>query len=457
MFRNIDNLEPYLEQILEGNPDIVELDISGNPLSYPYLPEDLSAFKYLQVIDLTRIEFTDLERITSSLASLPSLIDLKINLSSQNEALLILENLPRLQYLNGKSTKDDTHLVDIEDKDVEEISLNLEVSNFNEVYKKISEILKSINKDLTKAFHEEFYKMLREEIQNINHSVENTIPNYIYASKVLSSKVKIYKYFFDTLVEKAIPFNSDSAAFALLKDLNDKLKLNSDLMAEITYKLYPKINERTDNLKKQLEEALKGAQVVDEEIRTFEEKISLSNKERDYVIQQSQEEKQSLLNRIDVLEEENKLMTDKLIKNAKLLISNNEKSPLESNVTTQNRQLSNPRKLEEINPSLKNSGMNFHPGSSSNDYNNESIKKGGFSNSQNQIIVTSRVLTAKMLKEIIEDIYNSKLEYDIKCRENKMPRETMEQHMYSYLNQKYGLKVSFELNFRISLSNGQHL
>eukprot|EP00755_Sulcionema_specki_P011828 Sspe_Gene.49932::Locus_27330_Transcript_1_1_Confidence_1.000_Length_2324::g.49932::m.49932 len=49
-------------------------------------------------------------------------------------------------------------------------------------------------------------------------------------------------------------------------------------------------------------------------------------------------------------------------------------------------------------------------------------------------------LTLRQLKEIIEDIYTSKSKFDIKCMETHLPRETMEQHLYSYLNQKYGLK-----------------
>ena len=35
---------------------------------------------------------------------------------------------------------------------------------------------------------------------------------------------------------------------------------------------------------------------------------------------------------------------------------------------------------------------------------------------------------------------NQKVKYDLKCRESGLPVETMEQFMYTYLNQKYGLK-----------------
>jgi hypothetical protein len=37
-------------------------------------------------------------------------------------------------------------------------------------------------------------------------------------------------------------------------------------------------------------------------------------------------------------------------------------------------------------------------------------------------------------------MYTQKVKFDKKCEDNKMPRETMEQYMYTYLNQRYGLK-----------------
>jgi hypothetical protein len=51
-----------------------------------------------------------------------------------------------------------------------------------------------------------------------------------------------------------------------------------------------------------------------------------------------------------------------------------------------------------------------------------------------------RELTLRQLLEFINELYASKEKYDTKCREAKLPRETMEQHLYTYLNQKYGLK-----------------
>lgn len=52
----------------------------------------------------------------------------------------------------------------------------------------------------------------------------------------------------------------------------------------------------------------------------------------------------------------------------------------------------------------------------------------------------AKSLSLKQLKETIEDIYAQKERYDQKCAESRLPKETMEQYMYIYLNQIYGLK-----------------
>ena len=37
-------------------------------------------------------------------------------------------------------------------------------------------------------------------------------------------------------------------------------------------------------------------------------------------------------------------------------------------------------------------------------------------------------------------MYAQKVKFDKKCEDSKVAKETMEQFMYTYLNQKYGLK-----------------
>ena len=397
-----------------------ELDLSGN--IFTYLPLDLSYFKNLNILDITNIQFDDLEAVAHSLASLPSLTNLNINLSSQNEALVILENLPKLLFLNGKSTKDDTHLVDIEEKEIEEISLNSELAYFHDVYKKINETLKQHSPDAAKVFYDDFQKVLKIEIKIINESIDNSIPNYIYATNVISSKTKIYKYFLDIILEKILPVEKDqSSIISLIKELNNRFKHNSDLSVEILHKLFPKITEKTSNLKNQLDEAVKGANLVEDELRAFSEKLEKTRKERDFLTVHFDEEKLILTKKIETLTEENRIITSKLLKRANDIIEEHKNNDMLNNLEQQDSK-SNKIKID-------------------NSTSNESLMNKNYFN-QSQIVMSTRILTVKMLKDMINEIYLSKENYDKKCFESKIPKETMEQHMYAYLTQKYGLKVS---------------
>jgi hypothetical protein len=67
--------------------------------------------------------------------------------------------------------------------------------------------------------------------------------------------------------------------------------------------------------------------------------------------------------------------------------------------------------------------------------------------------VNVRVLTLKQMVDTIDEIYDSKLKCDQKYIESKQARETMEQHMYTYLNTKYGLK-NLIIEWATALVNG---
>lgn len=54
--------------------------------------------------------------------------------------------------------------------------------------------------------------------------------------------------------------------------------------------------------------------------------------------------------------------------------------------------------------------------------------------------LTIRNISLNQLMSFIEELYASKAKYDKKCAEGHLARETMEQHMYTFLNQRYGLR-----------------
>ena len=154
--------------------------------------------------------------------------DLKINLSDQNEALLILDSLPYLNFLNGKSTKEENYTVDIEDKEIESISLNDEITNFNLIFSKISEKINIVNKDKNQSYLEEFQNILKLEITKINSCVDRDVPNYVYASNVISSKLIIFKYFQNKYLEYLD--YSDKESSSMLRELGDNIIKSSDFL-----------------------------------------------------------------------------------------------------------------------------------------------------------------------------------------------------------------------------------
>lgn len=159
---------------------------------------------------------------------------------------------------------------------------------------------------------------------------------------------------------------------------------------------------------------MKAAQNVDKELGGYEQNFT---KEREVLISQHNQEKLELQQRIEKLEHENRVMTEKLLKNAKEIINSN----LGERSHHHEEQFNNTRNT--LGETMNNVSKSKYTG------NNVTIGP-----------MNSRVLTVKMMKDIINEIYSSKVEFDKKCMENKLPRETMEQHMYTYLNQKYGLK-----------------
>ena len=55
--------------------------------------------------------------------------------------------------------------------------------------------------------------------------------------------------------------------------------------------------------------------------------------------------------------------------------------------------------------------------------------------------INIRVLTITQMKDTITEIYENKLKYDKQCLDTQLPIISMEQYLYVFLNQKFGLKV----------------
>ena len=232
--KKITEAEKILGQI--PNPEIYNsIDLSNNLLKF--LPKNISLFKNIQSLNLINNKFTDYNSLSNILSCLPKLQDLNIDLSNQENVLIILSALPNLITLNGQSTSEnETTLQQSCDNNVNyffkekknEISLNEEMNEFEFIYKELN----------NEKFNKKFQEKLREEINKINNNLD--ISNKLYNAIIIKSKLEIYSFILDevlNLIFGNIISNNDIEninSFSKIINLaKDKLKYNQNILFEI--------------------------------------------------------------------------------------------------------------------------------------------------------------------------------------------------------------------------------
>ena len=219
------------------------IDLSNNLLTS--LPTNISKFTSLTSLNITNNKFSDYNAISQILSSLPLLQDLSIDLATQENVIIILSALPGLIKLNGQKTEENTNslqqsfISNKDDKDFllnekkKEISLNEETEEFEFIYKEIN----------NEEFNKKFQEKLREEINKINNNLD--ISNKLYNAIIVKSKLDIYSFILDEVLNIIIHNDSNSNNNKILKIVNlvkDKLKYNYNILFELILN-----NNDTDN------------------------------------------------------------------------------------------------------------------------------------------------------------------------------------------------------------------
>lgn len=416
------------------------------------LPPDMSYLNNLYEIDLINNPIKDFTLTIDSLATLPKLNNLKISIDKQEEALLVLQSLPTLKYLNNKPTKQSPSFeIDIEDSEVDNISLDHELENFQQLFNIIQAKLEDMNSEHFSDFSQQFQNLLNKEIEIINEYLDSSVPNFIYGTKILNSKLKVFNFFNDVIVkiDKENSLNSTliqitefkNKAIFDLEDINKKMlvqvtnfqnrKNNKSHSSNFNTNNNNNVNDSNakerishlNNIIEQNEETLKYYESLINQLR--EDNENKANEIQSYI-----DNENALLEKTAKLELENKTITEKMLYQTKNMIDNSNSN---------------------VNNNYNNNNNNNYSNYNSNNYTQSTSKLPPTTS----IIISpsgAKVLTKKMLLEIIDEIYASKTNFDKISSENKMPKETMEQHMYTYLNYKYGLK-NLIIEWAVSIIN----
>ena len=305
-------------------------------------------------------------------------------------------------------------ILDLFDDDTLNISLEEEKPLFTKLYSSVIEKITSVKKekDPTNEFLTSFENLFKNQIDIINSCVKNNEPNFMYATNVLVAQIKIFNYFNTKYLEEYLS-QSDSESSKILILISENMSNTVNKMIDIIFKL----GTRSKEINKQVSD--------------------LQNKSNqfDIVMKEVNDENNILKEKNIKLKEENDLITKKLL--------NNNYSMNEPKIKNKNKKL-NSKSPNNLNDNMLNN-FDINQNKVGNIQSNVSLSKLS--------VVGSRVFTIKMMKEVISNMYSSKVAFDKKCIQNKQAKQTMEEFMYTYLNQKYGLK-NMVIEWATNIING---
>ena len=405
--KNINDTSPEIMNISDINSDNILLcNISHNNLTI--LPENLKLLKNLISLDIRKNSFKDINNIIDYISQYKYLTDLKIDFTSSSQVQTLLNKVPNLLYINGKSTEEYITPIDVNKDLLDSIAIEKKLNEFNDLFVIFQNNFQNENKeDLSKDLHERFQNLINEEANKINENNNGkNLPNFCLANNIIKSEVNLISFFINSFFEHSDLLNMENAKKDIAKKINDVLNLLFGTLFKIIEELYTKI-EDTNKLKNKKIEFL--LEYLNDNSVKSENKMVSFNEEYENLKKKYKKEKELYNLKIEKLQRENKQITDSLIK-----------------------------KGIDLSSSLNNINLN----------NSNISRKTIDENNKNEIgidatflgLAGAKILTKKQMHDFINELYDSKMEYDKVCAENHLKKESMEHYMYKFLNNKYGLK-----------------
>lgn len=443
-FSEIESLEPLLP-LLSQFKDLKELLLFGNRLET--LPSDLSSLESLEKIDISNNLIDNIQDILPGLMSLPKLNELHITMQTENDEELLVRSLLELKNLNGNPVdrskfpeeeqesypQDYQSPEDYEDEKVQEsdeheesqeisgspiIEENADAENLENIEEAEEDPGKTYDACENSGYFGEDTGLSQEYLEKVAILYDEI--RGLWLKEDRSRDRKLAEEFDEgikgTMAELANILRSSSPeplttiysikakyelALICTHKLNDLIFFKNNEIGgflaqaqEITETLFSDLLSASLAIfrqdKKSLKTITESSQQSSQEPKSF-----IAEKEQ--MIKRFQEERQEMLQEIESLKEENRKYLDTIVRHSKSFADS---------VAVQKSMEDDRNYAQQMN-----------------------IGKAA-----------GKILSLRQTKEVIEEIYLSKAKYDERCSENKMPRETMEQHMYNYLNTKYGLK-----------------
>ena len=305
-----------------------------------------------------------------------------------------------------------------------------------------------------------------EKLKSIENK-KSDVSNYYYFYSLNKKKMKLIYNMYNELMKYIIQKNPELNKNNILKNLNDELfntikdtkNLISNLHKHIESYTYNSEKKNQSHLSNNKENINTNSNINYAEIlKEKDKKISTLESIKEKLLKSMKEDSETYEKKISNLEAENKIMTEKILSKANTMfnttitmeqgtILDTDKKKLETNISTISKMRTNNNNNDLINQ-INQTGKNRSPIKLTETNTLENINTINYLNTHTNgnILITNgnverrQLISLKTLKDLINEIYISKENYDIKCEQYKIPKETLEEHMYTFLNKKYGLK-----------------
>ena len=420
--KNLNDNSKDISEISENYPDLLQLNLSYNNLTN--LPPNLIAIKNLISLDLRKNSFKDINKTINLLSKFQYLTDLKLDFSNSSQVQNLLNKIPNLLFINGKSTEDFITSIDVNKNYIDDISIEKKLPEFNDLFVLFQNNFQNENQEeLAKNIYDKFQNLINEEAIKINKSNGNNLPNYMFANNIIKSEMNLILFFINSFFNYSEYLTMENAK----KDISQKIIDILNLIFSTLTKIIEELNDKIESMNKLKNKKIELLLEYLNDPLTNNNNSNLTNNQTDNAncktnnIQEEYEklknkynEDKELLNiKIEKLQKENKEMTNLLIKKGLELSDNSKNINMNNSILSTN--------------SLKKSGT-------------EEIKKNEGADPTLLGLTGAKILTKKQMHDFINEIYDSKIEYDKVCNENHLKKESMEHFMYKFLNNKYGLK-----------------
>lgn len=389
-------------------PKLESLNLSGNRLSA--LPLDMKVLAKIRHLDLSQNTFPEgLQPILDSLKSLPALRDLCIDFSSEDEKTRILIALPQLKSLNGAEVE--LHLHDFDEPQVAslqpqqtQIPPPSELGTDESEMQSLPTSAASINGDIPEV------TLTKGDLQNLALLFQNI--QDMYGSNLSDLQSRRMTATFDNHLQTVVSRLNDR-----LESIEDSAQRQMEIIMA-KHGLYDvcfqEIISFAHSANPQLSAAVRQISGVHAELfESMEAVVSRSVTDRDRLhvdLEKSRQETTELLEAAETLEKE-----------------------------AEQHQVRTAQLEDEIKQLKEAAEKQFKPTTTKSRPSTRTAATIAKKNEDGSTTYSVRNLTIKQLKDYIDQINASKEKYDLKCNESHLPRETMEMHMYTYLNQRYGL------------------